>query len=229
MRLAIMQPYFFPYLGYFQLIHSVDTFVVYDDVNFIKGGWINRNFMLSQGEKSRFTLELSGASPNVCINEIAVGKNRRRLLKTISQNYAKAPKFDNVMPLIEEIVMFGDDNLARYVDHSLRKICHYLSLSPKWIISSSLKKDNNLRGQEKVLSICCKLGAKTYVNLPGGRDLYDQDDFKERGINLSFLESEVSEYQQFGSSFVPNLSILDVMMFNDLEECGTLLAGYAIG
>jgi len=104
MRLAIMQPYLFPYVGYFQLIHAADAFVVYDDVNFIKGGWINRNFILAQRQKSRITLQLLGASPNVLINQVMVGNNKQKLLKSIQQSYSKAPHYASVYSLIEEII-----------------------------------------------------------------------------------------------------------------------------
>jgi hypothetical protein len=152
MRVAIMQPYLFPYLGYFQLIRSADVFVVYDDVNYIKGGWINRNFI----------------------------------------------------------------------------IANYLDLNPDWHISSALNKDNNLRGQDKVLAICQQLGATHYNNVPGGKALYDKKAFSRRGIQLSFVQPNTVSYRQFGKEFVPNLSIIDVMMFNDREQCAALLEEYEL-
>ena len=230
MRVAIMQPYLFPYIGYFQLIHAVDAFVVYDDVNYMKGGWINRNFILSQGAASRITLPLRGASPNVLINEVEVGGRREcaKLLKTVTQNYAKAPCFTNVIPLIEEILMFEEVNLAKFLDHSLRKLCGYLGLDPRWLISSDLDKDNGLRGQQKVLDICRILEASRYVNTPGGKELYTSDAFESCGIELTFLQPNQTRYEQFGNEFVPNLSIVDVMMFNDKERCTGLLCEYTL-
>lgn len=228
MKLAIMQPYLLPYLGYFQLIHAVDTFVVYDDVNFIRRGWINRNFILSQGDKTRITLQLNGASQNVLINQVAVGDNREKLLRTIKQSYAKAPYCSVVFPLLEEIIGYDESNLATFLDFGIRRICDYLHIRPKWYLSSNLEKDGALRGQRKILSICKDLGADHYVNVPGGKDLYDQAIFETAGIQLSFIESRMAKYRQFGETFVPDLSIVDIMMFNSQDQCRSLIKEYTL-
>ena len=228
MKLAIMQPYLFPYIGYFQLIHAVDTFVVYDDVNFIKGGWINRNFILSQGKKSRFTLQLLGASPNLLINQVLVGSNKVKLLKSFQQSYSKAPQFSSVYPLIEEILIYEEENLAKFIDYGLRRICSYLNISAKWYLSSDLEKDIILCGQDKVISICAELGVNQYVNAPGGRNLYEREAFSNQGVKLVFIEPKKIEYSQFGGVFQPSLSIIDVMMFNDVEQCSLMLQEYSL-
>ncbi len=223
-----MQPYLFPYLGYFQLIRAVDAFVVYDDVNYIKGGWINRNFILAQGNKQLITLPVQGASPNKLINQITVGNRKHKLKETIRQAYGKAPQFAAVFPLFEDILKQQEESLARLLDYQLRQICSYLDLSPKWHISSALKKDNQQRGEEKVLAICKELGATHYINMPGGKALYKKEVFSDRGMQLSFLEPRVVSYRQFGSEFVPNLSIIDIMMFNDKAQCAKLLGEYEL-
>ena len=228
MKLAIMQPYLFPYVGYFQLIRAVETFVVYDDVNFIKGGWINRNYIASRSDKQLITLPLSGASPNKLINEVEVGERRDKMLETIRHTYGKAPQFDAVFPLVESILRFPETNLAVFLDHGLRTICAHIGLAPAWHISSSLTKDTALRGQEKVLAICGELGASHYINVPGGRALYDTKAFAEKGLKLSFLQPIPAAYRQFGPTFVPNLSIVDVMMFNDREACARLLESFTL-
>lgn len=223
MRIAIMQPYLFPYLGYFQLMQAVDAFVVYDDVNYIKQGWINRNYILAQGQPLRITLSLRNAGSNRAIKDISVGDNQGKLLKTIRQSYSRAPQFATVFPVIEDILLQQEKNLAKFLDHGLRRVCSQLGLNPAWHVSSSLDKDNSLRGQEKVLSICEELGATEYVNLPGGIALYDREDFARRNIRLSFIRPRPVSYNQFGSEFVPSLSIIDAMMFNDGEQCRELL------
>lgn len=228
MKLAIMQPYFFPYIGYFQLINAVDTFVVYDDVNFIKRGWINRNFILSQGKKSLLTLQLQGASQNLRINQVLVGGNRVKLLKSIQRSYSKAPQFSSVFPLMESIMLYEETNLAKFIDYGLRQICDYLGITPKWRLSSELKKDSTLSGQDKILAICTELGASQYINVPGGRDLYEREVFSDQGIELSFIEQKETEYSQFVGGFEPNLSIIDVMMFNDQKQCSHLLKEYSL-
>lgn len=226
MKLAIMQPYLFPYLGYFQLIRAVDAFVVYDDVNYIKGGWINRNFILAQGDKQLITLPLYGASPNRMINQIEVNARQNKLLETIRHTYNKAPMFSKVFPLIEDILTQQEKNLARFLDYQLRQVCSYLGLHPKWHVSARLNKDNGLRGQDKVLAICRELGASHYINVPGGKALYDSKAFAEQGMQLSFIQPKAVTYRQFGKVFVPNLSIIDVMMFNDPAQCTELLEEY---
>jgi len=228
MRLAIMQPYFFPYIGYFQLIQAADAFVVYDDVNFIKGGWINRNFILVQGDRARITLQLKGASPNVLINQIEVGGNGRKLLKSIEQAYSRAPQYLRVFPIIEDILTCDKKNLALYLSHGLQRICSYLGLFPNWYMSSQINKDNDLRGQKKVLAICEQLGSTHYINMPGGKALYDRETFVSHDIQLSFIQQKPLSYRQFGKEFVPNLSIIDVMMFNDQESCAQLLQEYSL-
>ena len=214
MKLAIMQPYLFPYLGYFQLIHAVDVFVVFDDVNYINRGWINRNNILAKGEAQLFTMELKQASQNKLINEIGVGGGNEKLIRTIQLSYSKAPYFQQAFSIIEDILNQKEMNLAQFLDYQLRAICAYFGLSPLWKTSSQLRKDKDLREQEKILAICEELEAKHYINLPGGKDLYDQKTFEARGIELSFIQSKPITYLQFNSEFIPQLSIIDVMMFN---------------
>lgn len=228
MKLAVMQPYLFPYLGYFQLIHAVDTFVVYDDVNYIKGGWINRNNILNQGRSQRVTLAVSGASPNKHINQVGVGGNGESMLKSIYHAYTKAPQFKAVYHLLESVLLQEETNLAVYLEKGLRLICDYLDLHPEWHVSSGIAKNEALRGQDKILDICAVLEATHYINLSGGRGLYDRETFKERGVRLSFIESRPVSYPQFRGEYVPNLSIIDMMMFNSKEQCKLLLGEYRL-
>ena len=153
MKIAIMQPYLFPYLGYFQLIRAVDAFVVYDDVNYIQRGWINRNYILANEDSQLITLPLLRASQNKLINQIEVG-GKHKILQSLRHSYGKAPFFDTVYPVIEDCLNQSEENLASFLDYQLRRICDYLGLNPQWHISSTLEKDNELRGQEKILSIC---------------------------------------------------------------------------
>jgi hypothetical protein len=213
MKLAIMQPYFFPYIGYFQLIRAVDVFVVYDDVNYIKRGWINRNNILLNGKSQLITLPLQDASQNKLINQLEIG-GQHKILKSLRYSYVNAPYFDAVYAVIEDIFMQAEKNLARFLYYQLRQICGYLGLNPQWHISSELAKDNQLRGSDKILAICKELEATHYINLSGGIKLYDRRLFEEGGMNLSFIQPIQTTYLQFGNQFVSNLSIIDVMMFN---------------
>lgn len=226
MKLAIMQPYFFPYIGYFQLIQAVDEFVVYDDVNYIKAGWINRNNILAEDESQRITLETQGASQNRLINQVAVGANAKKLARTIEHRYSHAPYFKQVFPVIEEILLQNEKDLTKFLVYGLQRLSDVLGIHTEWIISSTLEKDSNLRGEDKILAICEELGATQYINMPGGKALYKRENFEAKDIHLSFIEPRAITYQQFSQDFVPNLSIIDVMMFNDFDRCRVLLTEY---
>ena len=228
MTLAIMQPYLFPYIGYWQLINAVDTFVIYVDVNFIKQGYINRNSILSNGKSQVITMELIGASSNKLINEIEVGNNREKLLKTIKQNYTKAPSFDKVYPIIENIINQNEKNLAKFIGYSLERICEYLEVDTKFVYSSNIKKDNTLKAQDKILEMCNILKADKYINAIGGQELYNKEIFKENGIELNFLKTELVEYKQFKNDFIPYLSIIDILMFNSKDEIKNMLNSYEL-
>jgi len=226
MKIAIMQPYLFPYIGYWQLIKSVDTFIIYDDVNFIKKSYINRNSLLNHGVIQQFTLELFGASQNKLINEISVGSNAKKILRTIELNYKKANYYQNVFPLLQSILETDEKNLANYLANSLEKISDYLNLNTKFIISSTIEKDNTLKGQEKILEICKILKATKYVNAIGGKKLYDKEIFLSKKIELMFLETTITEYKQFKNEFIEYMSIIDILMHNSQEEINIMLDKY---
>lgn len=231
MKLGIMQPYFLPYIGYWQLLNAVDKYIIYDDVNYIKGGWINRNRVLVNNIDKLITLKLDGASPNKLIKEIELSDDniyKKKLLKTIEENYKKAPFFKDVYLMIEKIIMNNEKNLAKFIEFSLKEISNYLEIKTEILISSSLKKDNLLKGKDKVIEICKIMGATEYYNAVGGQELYSFDEFKQNGIELKFLKTGNIEYKQFKNEFIPNLSILDVMMFNSKEEIKRMLNNYEL-
>ena len=223
MRLAIMQPYFFPYIGYFQLIAAVDLFILYDNIKYTKKGWISRNRLLQNGEDAMFSLPLKSDSDylNVCERELAADFNRDKLLNRFQEAYRRAPYFAQTFPLIEEAAHYEDTNLFNFLHHSVVKTCEYLGITTEIRISSSIAIDHKLKNQDKVLALCKAAGASTYVNPIGGRELYSKDTFREKGIELKFIQSKPFEYAQFGGAFVPWLSIIDVMMFNPLSTIQT--------
>jgi hypothetical protein len=231
MKVGIMQPYFFPYIGYWQLINAVDKFVIYDDVNFIKSGWINRNTILINGKKSYINLMLSKASPNKLINELELLddlKNKKQVLKTIELNYKKTPYFNLVFPIVESIMMQKEKQLSKYLEHSIRLICKYLEIDTKIIMSSEIIKNDKLTGQDKIIDICKRLSANQYINSIGGRKLYSHESFELNGLSLFFLEPKEIYYSQYDDAFVPNLSIIDVMMFNDKKKVKVMLEEFEL-
>lgn len=228
-KIAIMQPYLFPYFGYFQMMKVVDEYVIYDDVQYIKGGWINRNNILIGSNKTLFTIILGGGgSPNKPINEMEIKDDFTKFLKTISMAYSRAPYKEPVYNLICKICAYEDKNLARFIGNSFKEITHYLGLQTKYIYSSDLKKNNQLKAQDKVIAICEELVADVYINAIGGQGLYDRETFKNHDIELKFLKTPLIQYKQFGGEFVPWLSIIDVMMFNSPEEINKMMDNYEL-
>jgi hypothetical protein len=225
MRLAIMQPYFLPYIGYFQLISAADVFVIYDNIKYTKKGWINRNRILCNGMDANFTLPLRSDSDQCHIRQrfLAESFSHTKLLRQFVGAYNHAPYFGQIYPLLEEICQYGDRNLFNFLNHGLRKIALYLGAAPHFVTSSEIEIDHSLRGQDKVLAICRVLGAKTYINSIGGQGLYDRGSFCDQGVNLCFLQPKPLVYQQFGGDFVPWLSIIDVLMFNPLDQVQALI------
>lgn len=226
-----MQPYFIPYIGYWQLLNAVDQYVIYDDVNFIKGGWINRNKILVNKTPQYFNIPMMGASPNKLINEVRVNHDQNVInknLRIVEAAYGKAPYFVEVFPLVEAMLRCGKDDIASYIIASTEIICKYLEIKTKLLISSDIKKNNDLKGQDKVLEICRILNATDYYNAIGGRELYSFTTFEKSGIKLHFLKRNEIRYQQFGNDFYPDLSIIDVMMFNSVEEIRKLLNDYTL-
>ena len=228
MTLGIMQPYFMPYIGYWQLMAAVDTYVVYDDVNYIKGGWVSRNNILLNGQKHMFTITLNGASPNKLFNEITIKDDFKKFSRVIESAYRKAPYYAEVSILLDKIYNYEDKSLGAFMMNSFQVVLDYLEIDTKLILSSTIAKDNTLRGKDKVKHICHLLGADTYYNAIGGQELYDKNDFKEDGIDLYFVKTELSPYPQLNNEFVPGLSMIDVLMFNSPTEVKQLLTNYKL-
>ncbi len=231
MKIGIMQPYFMPYIGYWQLMNAVDKYVIYDDVNFIKGGWINRNNILLNGTSKFFNIQMNGASSFKLINQININNNQINInknLRTIYMAYHKAPYFYVVYPIIEKILKYDSENLSDYIINSIKVIAEYLRITSEIIVSSTMKKNNELKGEDKVIEICKLLNATEYYNAIGGIDLYSFENFRKNNIKLIFLKTNDIIYKQFDDNFIKNLSIIDVMMFNSRENLIKLLNDYSL-
>ena len=228
MKIAVMQPYFFPYIGYFQLMNAVDLFVIYDDVNYMKQGWINRNRILLNGQPHYITIGLADASSFKKINEINVSFDSSKLLKTIYQAYRKAIYISEVYQLIEMVVSLEENNLAKFVSNSIIGIAKYIGIEKKFINSSRNGIGIELKGQERILDICKFSNATHYYNAIGGQNLYDKNEFYKNGVELKFIKTNEIYYKQFNNNFVPSLSIIDVMMFNSKDEIKKMLNKYEL-
>lgn len=226
-RIAVMQPYFMPYLGYFQLMAAVDLWVVLDDVNFISRGWINRNRILLRGQSHLITVPLQKASQNrrICDIELALGKQwRERLWRTVAQAYARAPFRRSTMDLVQEILFFNASKLDEFLLFSLRRIACHLGLSTEIRISSRCYENAVLKAQDRIVDICARESAKVYVNAIGGCSLYAPDAFARQGVALRFLRPTLAPYPQVGvCDSIDGLSIVDVLMHNDIDRVREML------
>lgn len=209
-----MQPYFLPYIGYWQLLGAVDAFVVYDNIKYTKKGWINRNRFLLNGKEALFSLPLRKDSDFLDVNQrnLAESFNREDLINRFREAYRKAPEYSAFMPVLEDIIRCPSSNLFDYIRYSIETVCSYLELKTPVIVSSSIDCDHSLKSTERVQAICKALGADTYINPIGGSFLYSKTDFEAKGIKLMFLQSEIAEYREGGLEVYPWLSIVNTLM-----------------
>lgn len=231
MKIAIMQPYLFPYIGYWQLINAVDKFVILDDVNYIMRGYINRNSILMNGKPHRFTIPIKKASQNKLIMETKLDFDynaKQKFLQTLRYAYHKAPYYNDVMPILESIILNQQDDLTQYIYRSFVKICEYLQLNAEFYFSSKIQKDNTLHGEGRIIEICKCMQGDIYINPYGGRNLYHHNNFEEESINLFFLEPHMDSiiYDQNNDNFERGLSIIDVLFYNDVKTINCFLGEY---
>ena len=206
MKIAIMQPYFAPYLGYFQLIKEVDLFIFYDDVNFITRGWINRNYITINNDLKKFTIPLKKPSQNKLINEIEVNwdcKEMKKLIKTFEYNLKNKPKANYI---INKVIESKPTTISDMAILSITLICKELGIKTKFEKSSNL---NYTKTKDKVLNlveICKENGFSNYGNAEGGQKIYTKKEFSDHGINLQFLK---------GTSTPSLLEIMDKIDIKD--------------
>jgi len=233
MKIGAMQPYLFPFLGYFQLINAVDVFVIADDVQYIKRGWINRNRILCNNKDFLFTFGIENDLFTKLINqrsysEITFEKSKEKFLRKIDYSYKKAPHFSEIFDLLSKILDYDNLNVAEFNTNSLKNLCKFMGINTKFLFSSSLEKNNELKAQDRAIEINRVLGSDYYINAIGGIELYSPDDFQRHRITLKFIKMKQIKYPQFGSEFVPALSIIDVLMFNSKDKIKGLLDEYEL-
>jgi hypothetical protein len=229
MKLAIMQPYFFPYIGYFQLANAVDRFVFYDDVNFIKNGWINRNKILINGQASYFGIQLQKASSNKLINEISFTDNRKKILKSVEISYGRAPFFQDVFELVSNSLSVETDRVSVIAMNTVKSVANYLNIDTQFELSSERYCETKyLKKEDRLIEICKSNSATTYINPIGGEELYRKSFFNKHNVKLFFIKTNQTPYKQFNHDFTAGLSILDVLMFNSIEEVNRMLNNYEL-
>jgi hypothetical protein len=232
MKVAIMQPYFFPYIGYFQLINSVDKFIIYDNIQYTKKGWINRNKILVNSSDKIITLPIKKDSDYLDIKERVLAniweQEKIKMLNLIKSSYKKSPYFNKVYPVISSIFEVPNTNLFEFLLNSLHLLNSYLKIKTKITISSDINIDHSLKSTDKVIAICKEFNTNTYINAIGGQKLYNVKDFKNEGIDLKFIKSSPLTYKQYDNEFIPWLSIIDVLMFNKKQDIIKQLNNYTL-
>ena len=220
MKLAVMQPYFFPYLGYWQLIAQADIFVIFDDVNYIRKGYIDRNFIVKDYETITFKLQVQKASQNKRINQLLTGSNKGDLVETIRHVYRKAPSFECSYPFIAELILFEEQNLALYLENTIRAVCKLLQINTQILRSSDFELSS--LGKNKIIPLLIETGADTYINPIGGRDLYQESDFLDSGKSLEFFKPNFTSDEVMAMHSIPHASIIHFILHNSPEELSLL-------
>lgn len=213
------------------MLNAVDKFVVYDDVNFIKGGWIARNRILSNGSPSYFSIVMQGASPFKLISEINVDTGfiwKKKLLKSIELSYKKAPYFEKVYPLVQNVIEIPSDLLVDYARESVLNVKDYLGIQTQVVPSSSVYNNSSLKSHERLIDICNIEHSDHYINPIGGIEIYSKEDFLQANIKIEFIKTLDITYRQYNEPFVANLSVIDVLMFNDVAAVKDFLEKYTL-
>lgn len=233
MKIGLMQPYLFPYVGYFQLISMCDRFVVHDDVQYIRQGWINRNQIILHNRKFLFVFSVKHDDYSKNINERfytdSFESESKKFLRNIDQSYSNAPYFADVRVLLADVLASPERNVARLNTLSIRQTCQYLGIDTEILVSSEMKFEKSLAGECRVIAINKKLGSTHYINPIGGVELYSKVRFQENGMQLSFLKPRLSPYKQSTPKFLPGLSIIDVLMNCPRESMREMLGDYELG
>lgn len=226
MKIAVMQPYFFPYIGYFQLMNEADVFVILDDVTFINKGWINRNHILLNGKRALFTIPLVNASQNRLIRDIEISYEQdwtTKLLKKLTAAYSKAPNYEIIYDDLARLLSAKKKYIADLIYAGFDMVKKNFDRQPEFMMASEAFGDVKLKGEERIIEICKRLHAKQYINPIGGEKLYSKEKFLNEGIQLSFLKTDDAVYRQYGNEFIGSLSMIDVLMFNTVPEVKVLL------
>ena len=230
MNLAVIQTYLFPYIGYYELAYHSDMFIFYDDVTYIKGGYINRNSILTRNGRQLFTLPVNNASSFKLIKELEFSSNVKKILVSIQQAYSKSPYFSDVYPIIEKILTSKNRNVAYMASQSIIEIFKYLEVDFKYTYSSLIDYDHSQDAKNKLYQFCKKFNAKEYINVIGGQALYNKEEFISQSISLGFINSQHIEYRQFNnnSDFERNLSMIDILMNEGKSKVIDVLNSFGI-
>lgn len=233
MKIAIMQPYFFPYIGYFSLIKNTDHFIFFDTPQYIRKGWINRNRIIgANGDATFFSVPVQKMPRETAINKMLISQNEDWKQKILGQLniYKRAPHYLEVLELVQSTLNIQTLSISELAIKSIINTCEYLGIKVESDIFSrmniSLPQING--PDEWALYITKQLGYDTYVNPPGGKSFFSREKYINENIELQFLSTEIVPYRQKGTEFIPALSIIDVMMFCDVQTIHKMLDNYKL-
>lgn len=235
MKMGIMQPYFFPYIGYFQLIDASDRYIFFDTPQFERHGWMNRNRIINIAEGSTYiSVPVIKAPQKTAICDMRINNTtdwRQKMFAQMEVYKKRAPYYHETLEVVHRAVDRKTDSLVEMSVASVVESCRYMGLALDWEIYSSMGLDfrKDCEPDEWALEICKALGVKTYINAPGGEMFFDRRKYEAAGIQLEFIHPELKPYVQRIGRFEPGLSIIDVMMYNSPEEIRELLKSYTVG
>jgi hypothetical protein len=213
-----MQPYFLPYIGYFQLIKSADIFVLADEYQYTKKGWINRNRAILNKRVETFTLAVSSDGDCISEKKLHSPEDNKSLFRKIKQSYVDAPHSQTINVRLEEILLSEKAYLFPLIEYSIATICEFLAIDTQILRLSDLDNNKELNGIDRVQDIVKNLGGDTYLNPEGGREIYKTDAFNCNGLELEFLEHKPKPYPQLIPGFIDRLSIIDLLYMNNNTE-----------
>lgn len=223
MKVALMQPYFFPYIGYFQLIHSVDEFVIFDQAQHIRRSWITRNRILNAHKETVYiNVPVCKAPRETKIKDIIINNELNWQEKIIQQlNYYKdAPNYSHVLEFVKECLRKEYTKLSQLNTCLLRKTCKLLNIETNiTVLSESFPSiDEADDADEWGIIVSKALNATTYINAIGGKEFYNTQKYNEEGLEIKFVNPMLEPYKQFNHEFISGLSIIDVLMFNNIDH-----------
>lgn len=236
MKLGVMQPYFFPYIGYYQLIDHVDQWVVFDKTQYIRKGWVNRNRVLHPDvnkEWNYITVPVRKHDKSTPISLIEINNDlqwKKEIAGKLSHYKRVAPYYQAVLDLLDECFSQEAELLSDFLITCLSASCERLQIdfSPLVFSKMNLNIDDAKHAGQWALNIASALDAQEYVNPPGGYKIFDEAEFRAKSVNLRFLSSSISSYNQGKRPFVSGLSIIDVMMWNSADQIKEMLSRYSI-
>lgn len=234
MNVAIMQPYFFPYIGYFSLIQSCDKFIIFDTPQFMRKGWIERNRILKlSGGSSYIKVPLVKSPLNTSIVDMEINNDidwKNKIFAQLEIYKKISPYYTQTLSLVNQCLEGEYTKISKLNENIIRKISAYLGITTDITVYSEQSDIiNNVNSPDEwALEICKKIGADTYINAPGGKSFFDKQKYIDAGINLLFINPELKEYKQGVNSFEPGLSIIDILMFNSKETVMSFIKAYSI-